>query len=282
MDIFGADIGDGSLRVVIGADPAPADDPIRVRFDLSTALLAPRTDATQVEVAFEGQAVADCADPTNADPAPCVEARGPSAAGLEILTRSTVGGEWTIGVPARCAPTPLEACAPAAKSPRLVVKDGRDSKDAIVWIWPKGDDDLTPLGDPVATDHHAMCVYNAAGELLAHSRIVAQDDCDGSPCWKAKPTEDGALKELYLFKDRTSVADGVNLLKLKADARGRKSLGLKAKGPAIALADLPLALPVELPIQVQLQSHTGACWQSTFETEGVKKNDGNIFKATGR
>lgn len=281
VDLFGSDRGDGNLRVVADAAPGTPEDPLLLAIELDAPLLAARTSPELVELTYQGATVEDCIGTSGVSPDPCVSSREPNGSGLRINVKATEGGEFALLLPARCAPLALPDCERAAKEPILVIVDGKETKDKLTWIWPKGEDSIEDLGDPVGTDHHSLCVYEASGNLIAQSRVVASDDCDGNPCWKAKPSAPGEVKGKFLFKDKTGAADGVSSMQLKSDARGRKTLNVKAKGPGIRLAAIPLELPLSVPVSVQLQSSNGACWESTFDEAGVKKSDERVFKAKG-
>jgi hypothetical protein len=279
IDIYVTDIGDGGFRIVTDSAAGSPSSPIRTRFLVARPTLPARATAAQVELTLDGAPVLDCTGP--ADPAPCIEQRSDLADSIGLAARSLASGEWTLSVPALCAPYPVPGCERAAKDPSLLIKDGTGDKDAVGWKWPKGNEDATDLGDPTSSEHHAVCLYDATGDLLYRARVVASDDCGAKPCWKAKPGDVGELKDVFIFQDKEALADGTTQLLLKADGRERKTLGLKAKGASIELPSIPLALPLVLPVTVQLQSSSGACWESVFDATGTKKNTDTTFKAKG-
>jgi hypothetical protein len=69
---------------------------------------------------------------------------------------------------------------------QLKMKDrSPDTKDQLKWQWKKGAaTTLAELGDPIAADPYALCVYDANGLRLSMN-VPAGGICDGHPCWKA-------------------------------------------------------------------------------------------------
>ena len=68
---------------------------------------------------------------------------------------------------------------------------------------------------------------------------------------------------------------GVGRLDLRAGVAGQAKIGLKGKGPLLAVPALPIQ---DLPVTAQLLNSNGACWAGTFTT--TRRNDAAQFKAT--
>jgi hypothetical protein len=172
-----------------------------------------------------------------------------------------------------CPAEPLAGC----KAPtldfkgRLAMKDKTPDKgDTLVWKWGRGDQ-VTPgeLGDPLGADTYTYCLYDGDDELVSKGRVTPGGLCGTSnpkECWKALGTPPGAKG--YKYADRDGNADGVQKLILKPGDQGKAKAVLKAKGEALDMPSLPLALPATL----QLQATNGTCWTAEFRSDGVQKN----------
>ena len=67
---------------------------------------------------------------------------------------------------------------------------------------------------------------------------------------------------------------GVGRLDLKAGPAGKARIGMKGKGPLLAVPTLPIST---LPVTAQLLNSNGTCWGSTFTS--ARRNDAAQFKA---
>ena len=92
--------------------------------------------------------------------------------------------------------------------------------------------------------------------------------CAGKPCWRSRGDD------RVRYQNRERLPDGVDTMQLHAGVAGKARISAKAKGAAL---DLP-ALPLALPARVQLQRQNGPCWEATYTT--TQRNDGRRFKAS--
>ncbi len=166
-----------------------------------------------------------------------------------------------------CTPAPLPGCKNAGRGVVVIKDRAKDSKDKLKWTWKDGQ--ATTLGefDPGPSDHRAVCGYDGVGQtLFLHALVPAGGDCKpGKPCWQVKPT---AVK----YKDPFSTPEGIRKIILKpSDVDATRGVISGGRDP-LELAGLPLTLPVLL----QLQSESGACWETTFPAATI--NDGETFK----
>ena len=164
-----------------------------------------------------------------------------------------------------CTPVPLSGCRVATAEKGLFQLRHRapdTTKDQSKWKWNRGaataKDDF---GDPLATTDYRFCVY-AGGSLVSRALVPAAGTCAGKPCWKE--TAKG-----FLYKDKDATPDGVTLLKLKEGLAGKSLIQLKAKGDAIDMPSLALALPVV----VQIRNTEGVCWEATYSSPATKNDD---------
>jgi hypothetical protein len=169
---------------------------------------------------------------------------------------------------AACGNVPRSGCRAAGKSLLLMKDNANDAGDKIVWKWVKGDattqDDF---GDPRTTTDYALCVYagTAAGLVLVDEARVG---ADGS-LW------DTLSDTGYKYKDSAGSQAGVQKVLLKGGGQGHAKELVKGKGtglPDPTLGSLPFPVRAQL-----LNSDTGICWESTFNS--AIDNDANQFKA---
>src|SRR5438552_5512770 len=160
---------------------------------------------------------------------------------------SCVGGTCTAGAAVRCPPcmtcdaatgcvSTLEPVCAASGDPAralLIVTDqADDGRDTLRWRWPHGaDTPLGALGNPLATDGYALCVFNTAAatpELIFRAAVPASAPCGAASCWKRRD-EKG-----FDYHDRSRASDGIGTIGLRAGVGGRASASLRAKGPALS------------------------------------------------
>jgi cysteine-rich repeat protein len=189
------------------------------------------------------------------------------------------------GQPSTCVPTPRTTCksSTAPHKSRLSIKNGPDDAvDKITWQWKKGADTaIGELGDPLAGDGYALCIFDESTlppGLLFRAAIPDGASCGEASCWKAKG-EKG-----FHYKSQSGLPDGVTRTKLGAGAAGRAKAILKGKG--VHLSDRAFGLPAPLlptPLRVQLVGDGGLCLETKHGPEGVLKNDAasGVFKARG-
>jgi len=80
---------------------------------------------------------------------------------------------------------------------------------------------------------------------------------------------------LYANKQRTPL--GLVKTTLKPGIDGKAKLAVNGKGDRL-LVPPAQAQPLSVPLRVQLQRRDGGCWESTFSTTGIKKNEIGLFK----
>jgi hypothetical protein len=164
--------------------------------------------------------------------------------------------------------TPPTGCKLPGKSILLLKNNSDDAKDKLIFKWIKGPQtDQSDFGDPLSTADYALCLYTGALlDPLADVTVPA----DGTK-WKPISTKG------YKYKDSGGSADGVTKILLKGGAAGKAKALVKGKGinlPDPMFSNLPLPVTVHL-----LNSENNVCFEATYETADVKKNDAGQFKA---
>lgn len=208
-----------------------------------------------------------CAPPTRA-PAINTTMGLPGPAALSLPVRLSPAPTNPPPAPG-CAPAPLAACRGISprKSSSLLLRQRSAKSRELAWRWLGGDATAaSDFGNPAIDTDYALCVY--APDLVVQAQVPAAGLCKGKPCWK--PTRKG-----FVYRDVAGVQDGVTRIELVSGASGKARIVVKGGGPNLTLPALPLGAP---PV-VQLQSETGACWQSTFTTSDVGRNEPKRFRA---
>lgn len=172
-----------------------------------------------------------------------------------------------------CVVAPATWCrdVPFRASTSLVVVDKPGEKaDRLLWQRRKAYD-ATPaeIGDPIATDDYALCLYDESGPtptLLSRWR-TRRGQCGTAPCWKASGYT-------FKYRDKLRSPDGIDSFVLKGTTTSPSSFRVKAIGPTFDAPPLPLPLPARL----QFQSTTGHCWEATYSSAGAQRHDGQQFK----
>ncbi len=165
-----------------------------------------------------------------------------------------------------CDPTPA-SCRSALKS-ILVVKDKvDDSRDKVVWKWLRGDETMpSDFADPTNTTRYSLCLYAGATSSLLAETAVWPDAVKWAPLGDKG----------YKYKDKSGAASGVQKIVLKGGVSGKSKAIAKGRGSALPEITPPLALPVT----VQLTNReTGVCFEGTYDTLDIKKNEVGQFKA---
>jgi hypothetical protein len=163
---------------------------------------------------------------------------------------------------------------------KLALKDSdNDAGDKVSWTWAAGEATTSAdFGDPVASDDYTLCIFDDTSANIPHlflaSTAPAGGSCaSGGSCWTGKGTPPGTKG--FLYKDSAILLpDGIKTVKLTPGASGRAKV--KATGQGTNLA-LPSPMNVTLPVVVQLRDENGACFESTFTTPQVSRED--LFKA---
>jgi len=155
----------------------------------------------------------------------------------------------------------------------------KDAGDKVLWkLFRGGGVSEEELGDPQGTSDHALCLWDVSDEeprLLFRATAPAGGTCNGADCWQhAGP--------ITLYKDVERTPDGIKGLVVRAGEPGRSQVALKGKGETLgARPNGTPVLPLELPALAQFQIRGGACWQTRYTQDGVKRNDDAKFKAVG-
>jgi sugar lactone lactonase YvrE len=172
-----------------------------------------------------------------------------------------------------CPATPAVGC----RAPVTPLKSTLVMKDParLVWRWTNGAaTTLGELGDPETTTDYSLCMYDESGggsDLLLELTAPGGRQCLNGPCWSAIPSGG------FSYKNSESLPDGLRSLKVFAGEDGAAKVSLKAKGDDLALP--PLSPP--LPLRVQVQASNAECFEAVFDTPGVLRDDGIVFKAKG-
>jgi hypothetical protein len=151
------------------------------------------------------------------------------------------------------------------------LKDSSElGRDRLTWKWLKGEaTGLSDLGDPLAADAYALCIYDESGdtpETLLAATAPPGGTCRSKPCWRL-----GERGLRYRDADRTP--DGLDLITSRIGEDGKAKFVVKGKGD-----DLPLpALPLPLPIRVQLLAGNGECWEATYSSAQFQTNTPTEF-----
>jgi hypothetical protein len=192
-----------------------------------------------------------------------------------------------------CDPCPadvINACCPLQPTPdcvepiepgkaKLIIKDGDDAKDGLIFKWSKGGvlDPASDLGDPVAgATHYALCIYDETGGVpatIVEAHVPPGGTCGTKPCWSANPTR---LK----YGDKLYLADGILKMTLKGDAlvAGKAKVSVKGKGEPLAFPAAMLPFAQDSTVTVQLRTSDAACIQARFSTNQM--NTDAQFKAS--
>ena len=169
---------------------------------------------------------------------------------------------------AACGNVPRSGCRASEKSLLLMKDNANDAADKLVWKWVKGDaTSQDDFGDPRSTTDYALCVYagTASGLVTVSEARVGADGV----LW------DTLSDKGYKYKDSTGGQAGVQKVLLKGGTQGHAKELVKGKG-----AGLPDPAHGSLPFPVRAQllnSDTGICWESTFNS--AIDNDATQFKA---
>jgi YVTN family beta-propeller protein len=185
-------------------------------------------------------------------------------------TCDTVGGCIEAPRPSGCKrPTK------ALKASILLQDRTPDDLDQVKWKWSSGQaTTFAELGNPLATDDYALCVYDATSSLLFRMLAPAGGTCGTKPCWKqvGPPT----LGQGYKYKDVDGLPNDLDSMTLKSGLDGKAKVSLKGKGGNIPM---PALGSLALPLTAQLQSENGTCWEMTTTTPS--SNTTALFKAKG-
>jgi hypothetical protein len=247
--------------VSIAAPAATAAQPLVIVFELDASLIPVGQNPAAIAIFRNGLAVPACTGgPGVAGPDPCLSGRaiqGDLDVRLTVFTSSA--SEWNFGV----------ACHTARKS-LLAIRDDSsdDGKDKLLWRWLRGQAVSQPaLADPVNSAHYTLRLYvGTAATLLSEVQVPPH------------LTKWSAISDTgYKYLDPGGAADGIQRIVLKGSAEDTAKALLKGKGfglPDPALGSLPLPLRAQL-----VNSDTSACFEASYDSDDVLKNESHQFKA---
>jgi hypothetical protein len=160
------------------------------------------------------------------------------------------------------------ACLPAGSNTLVLADHADDRRDQLTYKWRKGAPaEVASFGDPTASTEYALCLYSGtASNLIAELRVPPS-----SGTWQR-------TRQGFSYMDPTRSNDGVRQIRLKRGAALRSLLALEATGDP--LPSLPLGTALPLPVRVRVvNSDTGWCAESVFDTDDVEENQPGSFLA---
>ena len=166
----------------------------------------------------------------------------------------------------------------------LLIRGPVESGDRVLWKWRNGEaTSFEELGNPIAGDDYALCVYENGGDsLLFRSTAPGASTCGPNPCWTFQPRGSapgpGVSPKGLRYADRTAASDGLKLVLLTGGVSGKARIIVKGKGTALPL---PLFSSVEPPLVVQLQREgapAGQCWEANYSISGIATNGSGIVR----
>jgi cysteine-rich repeat protein len=144
------------------------------------------------------------------------------------------------------------------------------------WSWPRGEDvPADALGDPTSVTRYDVCVYDltgASGQATLLMRATAEPGgtCPTQDCWRARGSG-------FAYRNRDPLGSRFSSLLILPGTGGKAKAKLRFKYHG--LPSMPLSDPVRL--LVQLKTDTLQCWETAYETPGVKANAAKRFVAVG-
>lgn len=176
-----------------------------------------------------------------------------------------------------CGAAPATGCIDAGKGV-LLVNEKTAGKEKLKVVLKKLQPSVaaSQFGDPVAgTTAYKICIYNAASQLKGEYTLSrAGDTCGAKPCWSAVSTKG------YKYRDKSTVADGLLVMKLiGGDAGKGKTLAVGKNTASTLPTGVAAALQNETGATVQVLTSDAACFGMTLPQ--VKQADGLRFKAIG-
>jgi len=186
-----------------------------------------------------------------------------------------------------CTTGPRQGCLhsldPSGSSLRL--KDGSGlPKDRFRWIWRDGEaTSADSLGNLARKTGMQICLFDESGLTPSLVFQAYWEPATDFPDWVA-------ARDPFSFRRGLTSGLGTERVRLKPGVNGETSVIVNARGGlsglAIGLAagtnrlGVPTA-PLGLPLRIQAQMDLGgACFESTFDGKGVRRNKGGSFGAT--
>jgi hypothetical protein len=163
--------------------------------------------------------------------------------------------------------TLASGCKTAAKSLLLLEQGGGGAGDKLLWKWINGQPtSLDDLDDPRSGASYALCVHAGTTPALIASAVVPPS----ASKWKL------VGGKAFRYSDTAREEDGIQKVLVKSSASTSSKAVVKGKGTE--LPDPPLGA-VPYPVVVQLiNSDSGTCLESTFDSGDELANDAARFK----
>jgi hypothetical protein len=157
----------------------------------------------------------------------------------------------------------VRPCRDAAKS-KLLIVDGDDDRDKLLWKWLRGASTSQPeFADPSATASYRLCLFAGTSAVLAAAEIGADPQ-----------TWSGIGDTAFIYDDADASEGGIRKILLRSSAADRTKIVVNGKGANLPDVHPPLALPIIVQL---LNTETDVCWGSTYTA--ADPNQTGRFKA---
>ena len=167
-----------------------------------------------------------------------------------------------------CIVPPADCQPPPPGGSRLVIRDHVDDRrDSLVWRWTSSASvsKFFDFGAPTSGfEPYRLCVYAATSDTL----VFGFSSGPSGPCWKE--TEEG-----WKCEARRLTPDGALRVKLRGGGAGQAEIRVRAKGSAVGLPALPLAVPLRVRLD---RSYGFRCWDATYDAS-IRTNRASILRA---
>jgi cysteine-rich repeat protein len=146
----------------------------------------------------------------------------------------------------------------------------------FIWRWRRGAaTDVAELGDPLATTHYQLCVYDQ-DTLLTGATAPAAGICgvtNPKPCWKRRGGRGFRYKDVW----QSILPSGISKLILKAGRDGKAEVQLHATGglfefPSNGGLGLPHLAAIQQPLRIQVQNSLGLCFEAVFSAPPIRQD----------
>lgn len=165
-----------------------------------------------------------------------------------------------------CPLTPFGGCRTSAKGLLLVKDNSDDTRDKIVWkLTNAATTSQTDFQDPTATTTYGLCLYQNGA--LTHGITIPPS----GTLWAPISTVG------FKYRDTALSAQGVQRVILRGSDDNRTKIIVKGKGTGLPDPTPPLTEPVLVQF---VNSDTGLCWEGTYATPNIKRNQMGIFKSS--
>lgn len=240
--------------------------------DGSLDIAAANFNAAYVSI-LHGLGAGSFSSPTNfpAGPTPSVIAAGlfNSDSAPDLIVASAADNTMRVFLngcqpAAGCSQVPEPSCRTAPKSTLHLRDDAEDSRDKLTWKWLKGEETmLEDLGLPTGTTTYSLCLYSGTSSALV--------SIPAGSAWQTLGSKG------FRFKDSSGALHGAQKVLLESGATGKAKMLVKGKGSNLPDDLVPALTP---PVTAQLiNDDNGICFESTFDSGDVIKNEPGQFKA---